>query len=223
MSILVYMQQESTIPWRSNRELFDAEVSLDIQRALLRSIFENYAQSSEFCWANFSGPQAKNLSGYHRWAKIEDEWAGIAVRFTGRLTVETQSYKNGTGFYNEVTCGRVVLTQSCVAFPDEAPRRAQFRQTLAQSGQFSLFTSNDVPADGYLYAVLIHGVDVLSERRSRPAFARIEFPDQECRRFLAGGIDLFMRFPEVVSEYIGEVSEPNAEPRRRQWRRRGTA
>jgi hypothetical protein len=222
--ILLYKQGMSSKRVDCNQEFFDAHVSERLQKALLRSIFENYAESSRYCWRYFAAAQAKDLSGTHRRARIEDEWAGIAAFFPREVTVKVQTYENNTGHYNEITCGRVVITQSCVVDPNEVPRQAYFRTTLAQNGQLALFEAiEDTDPDDLLYAILTHGVDVTSRRRSRPGFARFQFPNQDCTKYVDEGIDLFRRFPEIVDEYIPTTAITEAEPKKRRAKRHGTA
>jgi hypothetical protein len=192
----------------SNREIFDSCISPRIQKSLLRSIFQNYADSSEYCWRNFSAAQAKDLSGSYRRATIEEEWAGISTLFP-EAKVSVRKYKNKTGSFNELTCGVVKVTQSCVSDPTVIPRFAVFRNTMAKNGQYLLFDdagqNSSVGTASYLYSLLIHGVDTLSRRRSVPAFARIQFPNHNCTKYLDDGIDLFKRFPEIAEQYIGKA------------------
>ena len=181
------MRQESSV--QTNQLIFDSNVSSKLQKALLKSVCENYQKAANDCWANFHPSQAKDLSGHYRLAKIEDEWSGISALFPD-VESNLQYYKYKSGSFNEITVGEIKLTQSCVSSKDDLPRRAVYRKTLAKSGQYNLFIDEQPSGENYLYAILIHGVDVLSKRRSRPAFARIEFPDGDCKRYLPGGIDL---------------------------------
>src|ERR1700736_2004994 len=115
----------------SNQAFFDEQVPQRVQRSLLKSTLENYKESSRYCYRNFAVPQAKDLSGVYRRAKIEDEFSGIGALFPF-IEVLPQAYQNNTGFYNELTCGLVKLTQSCITDQDEVPRLALFRSTLAR-------------------------------------------------------------------------------------------
>jgi hypothetical protein len=180
-----------------------------VQKAFLKCIFENCKESSRFCYRHFAPPQAKDLSGSYRRAKIEDDFPGIAALFSKQVSVKPQMYEHNTGYYGEVTCGLVKMTQSCISDPDEVPRLAKFRSTLAQNGQLSLFSSDEeadtngeISKPRYLYCILSYGIDPNSPKRSWPAFVRVQFPDEKCAKYLDDGIDLFARFPEIVSEYI---------------------
>jgi hypothetical protein len=123
--------QESRL---SNRIIFESSMGIKLQKALLKSIFQNYRDSSAFCWKHFAAAQAKDLSGGFRRAKIEEEWSGISTLFH-EVKVSVRKYKNKTGSFNELTCGVVKLTQSCVSDPSVVPRFAVFRQSLAKNGQ----------------------------------------------------------------------------------------
>ena len=186
----------------NNSDFFNRDVSERFQRAVTKLTLENYRQASRFCYRNFAEPQAKDLSGVFRRARIEEDFAGIPALFKS-VTVSVRPYENNTGFYNELTCGAVKLTQSCISEPSDVPRFAKFRKTLAQNGQLGLFKAADeFDPSRFLYAILTHGVDTNSERRSWPAFVRIQFPDETCTKYVDEGIDLLSRFPELRAEYV---------------------
>lgn len=187
----------------SNQATFDNSIPRRLQYSLAKSVLENYAQSSRYVYRNFSGPQAKDLSGHFCRAKIEEEMAGIAALFRRDVRLQVQTYENNTGCYNEIACGLVKLTQSRVVGINDVPRLAKFRKTLAENGQYEMFVSaDDSEEDAYLYAILTHAVDPNSERRSWPAFIKIQFPNKTCTEYVDEGIDLLSRFPELRAEYI---------------------
>jgi hypothetical protein len=202
----------------SNSLFFDQHVPTRLQRAILKAVFENYKEASRFCYRHFASTQAKDLSGVFRRAKIEEEFAGIEALFPGIVQVTPQAYEHNTGYYNELTCGPVKLTQSCISDPDDVPRFAKFRSTLACSGQLSLFepTPESSTVARYMYSILTHAVDAASPKRSWPAFVRVQFPNEPCTAYLDDGIDLMARFPQIVSEYIPKQTfGRQATPRRR--------
>jgi len=185
-----------------NAKVFDANVPARLQYALTKSVLENYKEASRFCFRHFAAPQAKDLSGFFRRAKIEDEMPGIAALFRD-ITDDIQRYENNTGFYHEITCGVVKLTQSCISDPNAVPRYAKFRATLAHNGQLPLFASTGNPTDTkYAYAILTHGVDLNSDKRSWPAFVKIQFPNETCTEYLDEGIDLLGRFADLKAQYV---------------------
>jgi hypothetical protein len=205
-------------------DFFDRNVSTRLQRALTKSILENCKQASRFCWRNFAAPQAKDLSGNYRRAKIEDEFPGVAGLFKNEgVTCSIQQYENNTGFYNELTSGCVRLTESCITDSDLVPRMAKFRATLARDGQQSFAWAEDAEPSGseFLYAILTYGIDINSPKRSWPAFINIQFPNEDFTRYINDGIDLFRRFPDLVAEYIPKPSFGGQIKRRRRRRASG--
>jgi hypothetical protein len=199
----------------TNSQFFDDHVPQRVQKALVKCVFENYKEASRHCYRYFAGPQAKDLSGVYRRAKIEEEFAGIEALFPD-VRVAVQSYQHNTGHYNEITCGLVKLTQSCIVEEGEVPRFAYFRATLALTGQLSLFEEPEPDGAQYMYSILTHGVDVNAPKRAWPAFVKIQFPDETCTAYLDGGIDLLARFPQVVSEYVPKLEFGRKVTRRRQ-------
>jgi len=211
---MLYMPRASTTP---NAEFFDRNVPIRLQKALLRSLFESYKETSRYCWRHFQPPQAKDLSGTYRRAKIEDEWSGVAA-LVPDVVVGVRPYKNYTGSFNEITCGNVKITHSCVLSPDVVPRQAEFRATLASNGQLQMFSPNEPSTAIYLYAILTHGVDSDSPKRSRPAFALFQFPNEACTAYVDEGINLFRRFPDLVADYI-EPSQAEAQVKHRRFKK----
>lgn len=191
-------------------ELFDQNLPIKVQRALTKTILESTKQSSRYCWRNFADPQAKDLSGVHRRAKIQDEFPGIAALYKNLGVKDSiEQYDNNTGSYHELTCGIVKLTESCVA-DGIIPRTAKFRSTLAHDSQASFWPEADEKPNekqpDFLYAILTYGIDVLAPKRSWPAFMKIEFPNEKFTGFIGEGIDLFRRFPDLVAEYVPKPS-----------------
>ncbi len=199
----------------SNASVFDIAVPRRLQYSLTKSVLENYRQSSRYCSRYFAPAQARDLSGHFCRAKIEDEMVGIAALFP-MVSVTIKSYENNTGSYNEITCGIVKLTQSRILNPNDVPRNASFRATLAANGQYSLFGSeSDSASAQYLYSILTHVVDVNSEKRSWPAFIKIQFPNATCTGYVDDGIDLLARFPDLRAEYLPSATALNQLRRRR--------
>ncbi len=186
----------------SNTSVFDSAVPRRLQYSLTKSVLENCRQSSRYCYRELAAAQARDLSGYLCRAKIEDEMVGIAALFP-MLRVTIKNYQNNTGSYNEITCGVAKLTQSRILNPNDVPRSASFRATLAANGQYSLFGSEpELASAQYLYSILTHVIDVNSEKRSWPAFIKIQFPNATCTEYLDEGIDLLARFPDLRAEYL---------------------
>ena len=146
------------------------------------------------------------MGGHYRRAKVEDEWVAVAVRFKTSMQAATTPYKRYTGFYVELTCGRVKLTQCSVSHYNYFPRDAEFRAALAKSShQYGLFAKNgeELPEpDGkFVYAIVVHGVHPKAKKREQCSFAWVRFPRSDCKRYYTDKIDLFETFPQIVAEF----------------------
>jgi hypothetical protein len=141
---------------------------------------------------------------------IETEWQNIAERYKGRIAAAVNSYKRNTGSYVELKSGHVTLTESRVLNSSDLPREADFRDTLAGTGQLGLFDGSgddERKHEASLYAILLHGVSRHAEKRRECAFACVRFPNKDCSGYLGGRVDLFAMFPEVVQEFYGEKEQ----------------
>ena len=61
-----------------------------------------------------------------------------------------------------------------------------------------------LPEGVRLYGMLMHGK---SDRATLPGFAVIRFPNRDYDGFLAGGIDLFREFPDIVAERMRVLAD----------------
>lgn len=192
---------------------FCAAVPDAIQRALLDGLFRNYTDASDHCYSTFRPAIALNASGPYRYSKIEEDWCGIAERFPKIVKFTHEPFRNKrtgkvTGTYVQLEIGHIRLTESCVRKPFSIPREADFRDTLAQEAQRSFFGEDeDADSGGYLYAICLHGVDVNSQNRSRPAFARVRFPNKHFSGYVGDGIDLWAKFPDIVAQYVNVTQD----------------
>lgn len=206
-TILLNMRLESKGWGEKYADMFCSEVPVEVQRALLHGLFRNYSDASEHCYTVFRHPIARNASGPYRHSKIEEDWCGIAERFPTAVKFTHKPFRNKksgkiTGTYVQLEIGRVRLTESCVRTPSSLPRDADFRETLAMEAQRSLFGEDEKESDGYLYGVYLHGVDVASENRNRPAFAKVRFPNRRFSGYIGKGVDLWTRFADIVGQFI---------------------
>lgn len=193
--------------------------------SILKAIFQDYRDASEHCFSSFRFPQAKDVSGHYRRGKVEDDLLAIADRFKERefpeLNAEPLKYKHNTASYVEMTYRTIKLTQSCVLSSDDLPRDAEFRNSLAETGQLGLFTepgAADTEENKYLYCIVLHGVHKDAQKRERCAFACVRFPDKRFEGYIGGPINLFEMFPAIVQEYYGAEKvqeEPLVAPKRR--------
>jgi hypothetical protein len=208
-----------------NVAFFNQHVPEKVQRALLQRILQCYRDASQHCYKHFRSAQAKDLSGHYRRGRIEDEMFGIADRFRkDGVTVEEVPYRRNTGCHVELRSGLVTVTQSCVLFKDDMPREANFRETLASTGQREMFGDGEEEqpkAETTLYAVLLHGVAPGGKQRETCAFACIRFPDGKFNGYLGGTVNLFEKFPQYVRDFYADnnseqkATEPKVLPKKR--------
>lgn len=179
--------------------LFDAHVPQTFQEQTLRLLVALYRETQEQCHNVASAPQARDLLPYFRRARIESDWALLAQRHPG-LSVAVRRNAARNCHHVEISAGRVVLTESKTEGPSSMPAEAEFRDTIVQACQPSLFELE--PMGTKLYAILIHG----TEDGQNLSFARVAFPTRDLLAF-RGAVDLFERFPRVVSSQGPAVEE----------------
>jgi hypothetical protein len=199
-------------------ELFEQCVPLPFIQDSVRLLFETYRQAYEECRPR-PWQVAHDLRGHVRRALIEERWPLVAERHQADgIRVAYHPNRKRTSFFTQVTCGRIVLTQSFVEKPETIVRRAEFRNTRARSNQLELFSDNPPPLpDAPLSTLLIHG----EARGGRhPYFADIVFPAPDCKSYLAR-IELFQLChalvespvgPPVAEEVIPDMATPELRP-----------
>src|ERR1700734_132264 len=222
MSILLAGRQPESM---GHKDIFNNDVPDKLQRAMLDMVFDACANASDHCYGTFSSDRvAKDVSGVYRRGLIEDQWLGMKSLFS-HLLIEPVPYRHNTGTYYEITSGTVKLTQSCIYHPDEAPRDAEFRKTLATNGQRYLSFEDEAQPDidpaTFLYAVLTYGI-ASQDNRSRPWFVRVQFLNEVCTAYVDSGIDLVSKFPDIVSKYVPNA-DFSANVKERRWRKRKSA
>lgn len=192
-------------------EAFDRAFPPDVQRALLRLVYDAYRTAEEIIGDQYEPPEASDLLPYARRAEIEKGLRGIASRYSNILEASTE--RNAARNSNHVCLegGRVALTASRVDGPDALVRKSLFRQGYAaQQGDFF---RPDPPKEAPLYALLLHAP--MSGRPddlnwTPPAFARIAFPDRSLESYVAN-FDLAARFPDVVADVTAVAAGPTTE------------
>lgn len=207
-----------TVPPSKHRQVFLQNVSSDILAAILRHILQSYRDSSDYCYTRVRKPLAKSLSGHYRQHIIDDGMFGIADRYKGHLFAEDIPYKRNTGSHVQLLAGMIRMTQSCVTNISELPRDAEFRQTLAGTGQQGLWPEYDdtiactVEENNHLYAIILHGVDPTAEKREKCAFICVRFPHKDCKNYYSSRIDLFKLFPQIVEEFYPKHQTDEGQP-----------
>lgn len=108
----------------------------------------------------------------------------------------------------------MILTENSVQSPCALVEKAEFRLTLAESSQLSLWQeprSDDAP----LYALLLHSKYAGPDHRMfghLPGSAYLAFPAKDLEAYVHE-IDLFDRYPEIVRRHLPSEWDHDAEVR----------
>jgi hypothetical protein len=184
---------------------------------LLRAVFAAHKIAAEECAANFKGPEADNILGHYRRAKLEGFIRDTAdLEGIGHNVIRSRlSAWNHT----ELRSGPVVLTASSVQSPCDLVEEADFRLTLARDNQGVLWPEpgDEPPDDAPLYVILLHSKSRWPrEDRVRyghlPGSAYLAFPLPDLSDY-AHDIDLLDRFPHVVDSLLPKEWDKEAKVR----------
>jgi hypothetical protein len=185
-------------------------------RAALRSVFVAHQVAFDDCRANFAPAEAENVLGYYRRGKLEGYLRDAAARFP---QIEATAERSSTSGWNhtEIRSGPVVLPETSVQVPCDLVTRAEFRMTLAQSNQLSFWDAE--PSNGQpLYVLLLHSRSRWEDTEERqkyghlPGSAYLAYPSPDLDFYLHQ-INLFERYPEIVTSYVPKDWEAEAHVR----------
>lgn len=150
----------------------------------------------------FLAPEARNLLPYYRCARIEQGLRFLAQEYQKKyesINVKPKPNDANNFWYNEITSGRILLTQSHVNGPNEIVRTANFRNTLARGSQYELFDTDDTNLGDFYYGIILHGSpDPVAKY---PNFVRLAFPSNDCNHYI-GNIDLIKLTNFDASKYL---------------------
>jgi hypothetical protein len=197
--------------------MFSEHMSPKFLERLLRAVFAAHKVAREECSANFKDPEADNLLGFYRRAKLEGFMRDTAqMEGIGAHVVKS---KLSPWNHTELRSGPVVLTASSVQTPCDLVEEADFRTTLARGNQDALWPEpGDVPpADAPLYVILLHSKSRWSRGDQTqfgylPGSAYLAFPLPDLSGY-AHDIDLFDRFPRVVDSHLPQEWDDEAKVR----------
>lgn len=188
------------------REYFDAVISLDMQKDIVKYIFTGYKDADKMIKTQDFQPQpAKNLYPYARWAMIDNYCLALNKKYD-RVQAASRPNTINNCFFTLITCSNVRMTISAVNSPKSMPRLALFRNSLAscqyrfdigknnRNFEFMDLESKDAKT---VYCFVLHGP--LTDNHREPSFINIVFPNEDCTRCL-DRINLFRRFPDFVEE-----------------------
>jgi hypothetical protein len=175
-------------------------------RAALSSVFLAHRNAYDLCQREFAGPEAINTIGYVRRGKLEGYLRDAADRFDEVIAMNDKADRSGWN-HVELHAGPFVLTCNTVPAPAALVDKAEFRMTLAESNQLSLF---DPPGDveqQTVYGMLLHSRSNWDKHHDRQRFAHL--PGSGYLVFPAPGLDyyvhevnLFERFPDIVTANV---------------------
>jgi hypothetical protein len=174
----------------------------------IRGLFAAHRSSTELMNREYQRPEAENLLGFARRAKVEEYLRGTADLFPDMSwSVERPS---GPWYHTEVRSGPMVLTASAVQAPGDMVDKADFRASLAVENDAQLFPEDEPVEDDHpLYAILVHsrfnsGDPQEAQRYAHlPGSAYLVFPTKGFSHYLHR-INLFDRYPALV-----RTLEPN--------------
>lgn len=184
---------------------------------LLRAVFAAHKIASEECGANFKPPEADNILGHYRRAKLE----GFMRDTADMAGVHSDVVRSRMSAWNhtELRSGPVVLTASSVQSPCDLVEEADFRMTLARDNQGVLWPEpgDESPPDAHLYVLLLHSKSRWPyEDRTRyghlPGSAYLAFPLPDLSGY-AHEINLFDKFPRVVDSLLPQEWDTEAKVR----------
>jgi hypothetical protein len=175
-------------------------------RAALNSVFLAHRNAHDLCQREFADPEALNTIGYVRRGKLEGYLRDAANRFEKITAVNGKA--DGSGWNHvELHAGPFILTCNTVQTPAAPVEKAEFRMTLAECNQLSLFDSPDDFERPAVYGMLLHSRSNWDDRDDRQRFGHL--PGSGYLVFPAPGleyyvheINLFERFPDVVAANV---------------------
>lgn len=174
-------------------------------RAAVNVVFLAHRQAHDLCKQEFAEQEAVNTIGYVRRGKIEGYLRDATARFDSLRAVDGKADHSGWN-HVEVHGGPVIITCSTVPTPCALVDKADFRLTLAESNQPSLFDTSRLTADepASLYALLLHSRSLWATREERQKFGHL--PGSAYVAFPVPGLDyyvheinLFERYSDVVA------------------------
>jgi hypothetical protein len=178
---------------------------------VLRSVFDSYQTTEEFC-QEFDKPERANLRPFLRREYIEGSLRKIAKTFPEDVRAEAVRF-DGFWYHTRIICkDDVALTQNTVPDPEVVVRNSWFRCCYSQpNNQRYLFPDmkpEETRLDSLLYGILLHGRSVTGPL---PGFAQIRFPMPNLTGYYAERIDMFDEFRDVVREKLSGVRQPSSE------------
>jgi len=138
--------------------IFAEDVPPGYMRDMINLLSASYPRSYTEAYGMFGPNEAHDVLGMIRRARIEEGSREIAARYPNMIAT-VQTNRKRSQYYTEIRSGRVVMTTSCLTYPQSALRRAEFRKELNLRGQLVLdgFEDERQHKPGTVFAVIAHG------------------------------------------------------------------
>lgn len=164
--------------------LFHGSVSAAAQRGIVRSISSAYRISWEYCQQRYDERLRAQAWGYLRWIQTDNELLGVGDHF-GKVSRFEKNTKNTHLGHTELHFGQLVLTAAAVPVGGSKPRRAAYREILAESNQLNLFEHHAKKKQ--IWGVILHTPNVVTHE---PLHIKVGFIAKDYEGFAADLIDL---------------------------------
>ncbi len=193
--------------------LFNENVPEKFQRAMLSMVFDACANASEHCYGTFNSSSVagtwQRLSAWTDRGSMAGHAVAVPSFVDQSFSVQAQHW-----YLLRDHFGACKAHAICIYHPDEVPREAEFRKTLATNGQrvfsFEEQTLPEVDPASFLYAVLTYGI-ASQDKESALVYIRVQFLNENCTAYVDKGIDLVSE----VSRHRFEVRSKRRLQRRR--------
>lgn len=188
---------------------------------MIQGLFAAHKVAYETTYAEFERPEADDLLGFTRRAKVEANLRGAASLFPDTMVVKNVRSRQGPWHHVEVHSGPVVLTASTVSNPGDMVERAEFRESLAYEANVLRLDLDGEgqadPKDLPLYAILLHSRYRAARPEDHqyaylPGSAYLAFPNAGCDHYLHT-VNLFDRYADLVARLMPQEWDAEAHVR----------
>jgi len=179
-------------------------------RRVIPALYAAHKVAYDTTYAEFERPEADDLLGFTRRAKVEANLRGAANLFSEMMTATNVKPRKGPWNHVEIHSGPVVLTASTVTNPCDMVDRAEFRESLAYETnelRLNLEGQGEVLPDRLpLYVILLHSRFRTARSEDRQysyllGSAYLAFPNKGCDYYLHT-VNLFDRYADLVDRLM---------------------
>jgi hypothetical protein len=187
---------------------FHEDVPDTLLDGIAKSVWLAYQDADQLANDLFLREQAHDARGDLRRSMVERNLRNLIQRFPGATQTQEPNETRGS-YHTRIRANRILITQSQAKSPYHLVQDASFRKSYAETSQCGLFSREQRPQQGDLYALILHGPERGRHGKpSRPAFMTVVFPTRECKAYVPGArIDLFVRFAALASAIRNDRTE----------------